>query len=235
MTSKILKIAALLLAISTLFLFVQCPDPGAARERYYSKSFIVSYRPVASISVAQDETDCMTAKLTTNNNSSYKDVITPKNNALKFDSLARKHGDTFYNQIYVIGAADPFALDGDWLPHALNSDPVAIEVVSDRDWDENHPAGTSLNDIIMFSTQSYRQYIRSGYDNILFPDESKYTAQNILLSEATPADYELTLTDSATFVFQSRPTLYDEHMLTITIDFDNGSRSICNCRMKFSD
>lgn len=36
-------------------------------------------------------------------------------------------------------------------------------MISDRDFDDAHPAGTSLGDVVKYGGQSYWEYVKSGY------------------------------------------------------------------------
>ena len=74
-----------------------------------------------------------------------------------YDEWCQKHGDMSYNrkEEYKIGDTPPHEF--------VAADYTAIEIVSDTDWDTEHPAGTSLADIAMFYSASPIRYIQSGY------------------------------------------------------------------------
>ena len=73
-----------------------------------------------------------------------------------YDELCKIHNDLSYNQkrSYI---ADPL-----W-GKCSAIDFREIDVVSDKDFDTEHPAGRSLKDIVRFVSISPKQFINSGY------------------------------------------------------------------------
>ena len=63
--------------------------------------------------------------------------------AFKYESLCRKHNDLSYNQ--KVGVINNVDFSGSCY---ISEDFTEITVTSDKDFDENHPAGESLNDQI---------------------------------------------------------------------------------------
>jgi len=78
-----------------------------------------------------------------------------------YDRLCEKHNDMSYNRKITIRGANPTPPN-----EFLYADLLSIEVSSDNDFDDIHPAGTSLNDLVMFLAVSPKKYIDSGYKNI---------------------------------------------------------------------
>ncbi len=70
----------------------------------------------------------------------------------KYSDLCRKHGDVGYNRkiAYLSGR--------DVVYNA--SDLLSVKVYSDRDFDAEHPAGSSLADIVMFSERIHSQRLQ---------------------------------------------------------------------------
>jgi hypothetical protein len=74
----------------------------------------------------------------------------PQEKVDKFKELAIKNNDTCFNRDGVFGSC--------------LADPVeSINIVSDSDYDDAHPAGTSLNDIIFIEFRSATEFVESGY------------------------------------------------------------------------
>jgi hypothetical protein len=137
----------------------------------------------------------------------------------RFKQLCEKYNDTWYNQ----------AILAPWAYEASADEFTAIEVVSDLDWDADHPAGTSLADIITFLGSSPYRFIQSGYADVYdwanAPDE--YLMLDLgygpgswpiekRLTELTRED--LTLLDTKFILrFDTMPTLEQEHNLTLTM------------------
>jgi hypothetical protein len=118
---------------------------------------------------------------------------------------------------------------------------VSIEIVSDADFDEEHIAGTSLSNLIMFDSQSSKPYIDSGYVeydwgevNTLFWErrgKEPYYPIHKNVSELTACDVILLCTASGQdgynvaygyFHFESLPTLSKQHNITVTITDERG-------------
>ena len=104
----------------------------------------------------------------------------------------------------------------------INLDFVSVSIVSDSDYDAEHPAGSELGDIVMFESITYIDYIRSGYQgqkgkmiyklvSELLPDDM------ILLHMSMPGSKWL-----ARLKFFSDPTLSKVHNITVTMVADNG-------------
>lgn len=140
-----------------------------------------------------------------------------------YQKLAERNGDTAFNQW--IGHDTPFGA------HAFADNFGALHVVSDSDWDDAHPAGTPLDDILLARFYSHAEFIRSGYDTggvemEVFLFYNKYfNIVKKLVSELTAADMEMLCwygfrdfdktTRSPIIIFTSAPTKAKEHTLTI--------------------
>lgn len=92
-----------------------------------------------------------------------------------FEYYARLYGDTGYGKELLPGSNRAVA-------EAFRS----ISVVSDTDFDAEHPAGTPLDDIVCLRGESAYEYIRSGYAR-----EKEYTNCRKPLRELTPDDRTL--------------------------------------------
>ena len=75
-----------------------------------------------------------------------------------YDSLCRKHNDLHYNQY----RSFPKEVN-DYSVTYNCRDFLSIEVVCDKDVDEQHRAGASLCDIVRFMSWSPYKYLASGY------------------------------------------------------------------------
>ncbi len=130
-----------------------------------------------------------------------------------YDALCEKHNDMTYNRKFVIwDSAGPHQTSN------IGIDFVSIDIVSDIDFDTEHPAGESLGDIVRFRSISSKPYIDSGYKG------SEYTTVEGLVSELTPD--QLTLLGQNTFIgglyFETSPTLEKTHTFTVTMTPDDG-------------
>ena len=107
--------------------------------------------------------------------------------------------------------------------------PVSIDVISNADFDENHPAGASLNDIVLFTTFSPYQFIKNGYTGKEFVKNKKtldqYTQDDFKLifcvAEA-PIYNDLDKDNYGCLTFTMEPAKNKHHTLTVTIKDDYG-------------
>lgn len=75
-----------------------------------------------------------------------------------FKELARKNGDTSYKEVIECANLSPMPV------RCFFSVPISrINITCDKDVDEMHPAGSSLNDLFLFLTFSPDKYLKNGY------------------------------------------------------------------------
>lgn len=86
-------------------------------------------------------------------------VYTATHNAEAFSSLCEKHGDTVKSPV---GCFRQITKSDASLYH-FYQDFTALEVTSEDDFDSNHPAGSSLLDIIHYATDSPYRVLRNNY------------------------------------------------------------------------
>lgn len=86
-------------------------------------------------------------------------VYTATDNAEAFSSLCEKHGDTVKSPV---GCFRQITKSDASLYH-FYQDFTALEVTSEDDFDSNHPAGSSLLDIIHYATDSPYRVLRNNY------------------------------------------------------------------------
>ena len=118
--------------------------------------------------------------------------------------------------------------------------PVSIDIVSNADYDETHPAGTSLNDITLFTTFSPYPFIKNGYTGKKFVKNKKtldkYTQDDFKLifcvAEAPIYSY-IDEDNYGCLSFTTEPTVNKEHTLTITIKDDYGRTFSDTTTVKF--
>lgn len=147
----------------------------------------------------------------------------------RFLALAVKHEDMTYDSLveYVYWgyakSKKPRDSNRQFVNVASAADIVSIIVTSEYDWDEKHPAGTSLNDVISFSGSSIDRYIRSGY--VTNEIEQHFVKP---LDSMSPDDYRLVLNFlnnfSFSLLYDSLPTLYPDgkRNIIVTVTFDDG-------------
>jgi len=149
----------------------------------------------------------------------------------KYDEFCKIHNDMSYNQkrSYIV---DPL-----W-GKCSAIDFQEIEVVSDKDFDTEHPAGTSLKDIVRFVSISPKKFIDSGYKETfnweknepnffakdsmiptMFQSETwNYFPINGLLKDIGTDEMQMLPANThGILFFDKKPTADKEHKLKVTI------------------
>ena len=164
-----------------------------------------------------------------------------------YDELCKIHNDFSYNQkrSYI---ADPL-----W-GKCSAIDFREIDVVSNKDFDSEHPAGKSLKDVVRFVSISPKQFIDSGYKATfdwkknepgffakdpmipsMFQSETGcYFPINGLLSDIGKDEMQmLPVNTHGILFFDKQPTAEKEHSLTVTIYTREGKKFVRNITKVF--
>lgn len=105
-----------------------------------------------------------------------------------------------------------------WLP-CLLAFPMSINIVSGADYDPQHPAGSSLADIVKIHYVTHKPFVDNGYRHT---DGSRayndYTGErcNKLLSDFT-LDDSILIEEEFQLEFEVAPTLSQQHEFTISV------------------
>ena len=78
-----------------------------------------------------------------------------------FNALCNKYGDVSYPNKQGIGMYGQYA----FIPQCITPDLVSIDVKANIDFDADHPAGSSLADIMRIRLTSFYDFVRAGYKN----------------------------------------------------------------------
>jgi hypothetical protein len=134
-----------------------------------------------------------------------------------YDELCLKHNDMSYNKTFKLN--NPGELPRN---EYMGLDFASIRVVSDSDFDKEHPAGTDLGDVIIYFNHSVKKFIDSGYTE-LAPNGSPDHYFEKKVSKLTVDDLTLLVYYSlGNLLFESLPTLSQTHHLTVTMTTDDG-------------
>ena len=205
------KLIILCSAVLGSLLFCGCLPSSAPYEDFYSRSFVLRYCQVSDISIerryySEDDPDynlgyfirVVSDKLyRANRNGEEKQV---------YDALCEKYNDVTYNRKV------RYSYD-EYYPPRCSCFFTDLEIWSTADWDAGHPAGTPLDDIVRFKSDTPWPYIRSGYTQ-RYSDKKRgeYYPVYCLVSELTADDMTL-LPDSFFILFTSRPSLDLQHTI----------------------
>lgn len=144
-----------------------------------------------------------------------------------YEELCVKHNDMEYKE----WAVEPEDLDpGSRQRSAFWKDIVAIDVVSDKDFDSDHPAGTSWNDIVNYIVHSYWDYVQGGYKLI---DRKTFVLYEGHI-DSIPEE-GLRLINRLVLNIEDIPeSAVGRHNLTITLTADDGSVFVAECPMQLT-
>lgn len=146
-----------------------------------------------------------------------------------YDSLCVAHNDMTYperTELMENRIDDAFRMC--YLPNMS-----AIKVVSDKDFDEGHPAGTPLNEYITIIYTSALKYIDAGYP--------KYGDNPVEVSKPLSSIQESDLmlltgfTNLGELYFTKKPTKLGLHTLTITLTSKDGKEYPASVKLDFSN
>ena len=158
----------------------------------------------------------------------------------KYDELCKIHNDISYNQKrrYIV---DPL-----W-GKCSAIDFQEIDVVSDKNFDSEHPAGTSLKDIVRFVSVSPKKFIDSGYKEtfnweknepnffakdsmiptMFQPESWNYFPINGLLKDIGTDEMQMLPENTHGILsFDKEPTAEKEHTLKVTIYTREGKKFV---------
>ena len=161
-TKFLLTICGTVLALGV---FTGC-DPAYVQTK--CPSYVVCYVDLASIKLTPEPTTpgCILIEAENDFSKTYSLHSTGANQE-RYVQLCEKHKDLSYNQYRVIGGV----LDMESVTYS-DCDFSRIAVTADKDFDERHPAGTNLSDIVRFMSWSPYRYILSGYSAYYHYDRS---------------------------------------------------------------
>lgn len=137
-----------------------------------------------------------------------------------YDELCEKHNDTYYNRRVeinhnVVGPTPLLRCARDF---------VGLEVWSSEDWDAEHPAGASLNDLALFVSDTPWPYIRSGYTEKYSEEkDGEYYPIDKPVAELTPDDMTLLPEDGFKILFDAPPAESGTHTLFVRLTADDGT------------
>ena len=133
-------------------------DYSSFIQRYNSYSSVLTVEQFQSISH-----EPLSLAVSINPCAPSYSIISEGDDKDKFDALCIQNGDCSYpNTVkYLSGAG---AMD---LISCVTPDFIRIDVIADKDFDKEHPAGTSLADLVYAYMDCYRRFVDSGYDKSL--------------------------------------------------------------------
>ena len=121
-------------------------------------SYVVFYNNVRSIDLLQvpEGAGCVMICAGNDMPEVLYSLLSEGEEKAEYDRLCEKHCDLSFNRrrTFLVPSESVGYNDKDF---------VSIEITSDAAFDESHPAGTNLADVVRFMSWSPREYIASGY------------------------------------------------------------------------
>ena len=175
----ITKISAVVVCVVAVLALSGCGQPSELEHiRVKSPNFLLSFFSVDSIKVVVESPEIMYLQW-----GDIEDRVSCTYEDGKYDNTlirtyCAKYGDDHYDKEVDIASYD---ITNEHIGYM--EDPVRITVTSGSDFDADHPAGTSLNDLISWSGTSIYPYIKRGYADPFF--YGTYTPTNERERKAT--------------------------------------------------
>ncbi len=157
-----IRISKLFLGLIGIVLLAGCDVYSMVK----SPSYVACYTTLEAFSLSVEPSDsyCL---LLESSVSSWCGLHSTGAEKDRYDELCRKHNDLNYNGYYSIYKS----LDIESVTFN-DCDFTEIAVTSDRDFDERHPAGANLSDLVRFMSWAPYRYILSGYSSYCQYDKS---------------------------------------------------------------
>ena len=235
------RLILLSLLLVTALLYQSCD-----RARYHVfRSYITEY--CYSEDIDLDTTKAGNIIIRSNgviNRYSWKDKGEEKK---KYEEFCRNHNDLTYNK------KREYRHSPEWgVCSAV--DFIEIDIVSNKDFDSEHPAGTSLKDIVRFVSVPPKKFIDSGYKETfnwrrnrpeifkkdsmvlsLFQREAEnYFPINRLLKDMGRDEMQMLPANThGILFFDKKPTADKEHKLKVTIYIGNNRKLVNYITKKF--
>lgn len=204
------------IALFAILLLVACG--GDYFYMFFEKSYILSYDKVKSYKAKKVADDWIFLGTRGTPYESWCFFLDEQTKEI-YNKFSESHGDTAYNKTesLCVGSKDKEFRNSPMTPleqTSMGMDIQSIIITSDADYDDNHPIGTPLNDIVRCVSYSLMEYIRQGYpedfpttfpkkegeevagvpveiENLLIPGFGYLNRQDKLLSEYTEEDFKL--------------------------------------------
>lgn len=139
--------------------------------------------------------------------------ITSRSDAEKYDSLTKAHQDYNYNY-------DPRLTAYDVLFRGVKS----FKITSDTDYDEQHPAGTSLNDIFSLSVNEVVKGVVNGYQGYVFQEKTYPTVNGLQGAGPHLLNRVLVLKPN------KAPSVTSTHVFSLVFEDEDGYTLVANTK-----
>lgn len=208
----------------TVVLFTMCGREGCEVTYYDSASYVNQYVLVhrTMFDVRQDKGEvALTFHFTPLASVGIMSRDANDENYKRYIGICERHEDMgFHREVgYLMGFEFGVFYD---------VDPVRIEVTSDADWDEEHPAGSQLGDIAVLNATTPYPFIKNGYTGEevtrIQKTLSEVTAEDMVLTYPSTGNYMCTAGEISHenmcipyITFKTKPEVEKRHGLTVKL------------------
>ena len=237
---------SVILCLVASALFCGCERDGTG-TCFTSPSFLVTLLDIDSISVKVDSPELIYVRSFYDYDNIVSILDKNGNVTSNLAAYCAKYGDDHYNREVCINPAYVWEENIGYV-----SDIIGITVTSESGFDAGHPAGTSLNGLIRWSSMSIYPYIRRGYTEPF--DADSYTPASVTekaVIDGVYGEFEIVTPDLVTgqlsdltaedmkimrcfiagepydhigcFGFTSKPDKEMLHNMTIAVEFEDGT------------
>lgn len=203
-------------AIITTILLCSCTKA----EEQFCRSFVNGYMICDGLTVEYVSEYSIHIKATASKMVSLYSTGTDKE---LYDNICQENNDMTFNDIILFYPPE--------IPYYICYYPnfTSIDVISDRDFNAEHPAGTSLNDIIRVYYNSVYDYVSSEYTQ-----DEEIKTKKAMLSNLTAEDLQMVTDYGFDLTFGIDPLKKEKHNLTITFTDIQGKKYHTNVVYDFT-
>jgi hypothetical protein len=196
---------------------------------YYAESFINCYYEITGVSVKPSIYPSSNISFIALNGRSG-DLTSSGEDLEWYRSICAQNNDVTFNREIWLLLRMPETI-------ALTPDMVSLEVTTNQDYDDLHPAGSSLNDCVMIEYWSAYPFIQAGYK----PDKKDGWSYHPefyhkkLLSELQAEDLKIVLYDDCDLSFSTLPAETGVYEMTLQMTLAGGKTHKSTFKYDFSE
>ena len=120
----------------------------------------------------------------------------------------------------------------DYLDNACAESIRGIDIISLQNWDEDHPAQSSLNDVFFVEYATYKYYVDSGFNDDEFSLTERESIESKLVSELQEDDMWFIHTNLS-LICTSPPSDTQPRHLKISLMLDTGAVQTYKVNVKY--
>lgn len=137
----------------------------------------------------------------------YNPSVEDQKHLDKYNEYAKYFGDTSYSWYHDM-----------YFDRAITAQLYSIDIVADKDFDKEHPAGTSLNNLFTLKYNAYHSYIKGNYKNVHAKEGERSDVPMDSVSVVTDFKGSSLFQSGAKLLLSKRPAK-GKYTFTFTLNF----------------